>query len=487
MPNLPRSTPEAQGIASSAISSFVEAVGRKKLELHSLMLVRHGQVIAEGWWRPYRATDIHLLYSMSKSFTATAVGIAVAESLLEVNDRVVSFFPDETPDSLDEHLAHMTVEHLLTMTTGHLKDTIGQVAKHPNSWVNSFLSLPPDVPPGTVFTYNNGATFMLSAILHKLTGTPLLEYLRPRLLEPLGIEDAYWQQNPQGIQLGFSGLHVTTESVARFGQLYLDEGHWENKQLIPQAWVHAAKTKHIQTNPPPEDEVTDWAQGYGYQFWLCRHDAYRGDGAFSQFCVIMPEQDAVLAITSGENDMQAVLDLVWQHLLPAFESTAEPTALPESQTSFDELQETLARLEYPPLKGSSDSSIGSRVLGQTFHFDSVAVQDPAHTSFDTLQLKRSADTWSLLLEGEKTHEIVFGHEEWRAGTTTFFTLEQARTATCGAWLDAHTLEVQVRYIETPHCLNLTLHFTEDALQLDMRWNVRFSDLDLPPMNGHRLG
>lgn len=483
MSQLPRSTPEAQGIASSAILSFVEAVGQKKLELHSLMLLRHGHVITEGWWRPYQQTDIHLLYSLSKSFTATAVGIAVAEGLLTVNDRVISFFPDETPDSLGEHLARMTVEHLLTMTTGHLNDTLEQVAKHPKSWVNGFLSLPPDVAPGTVFTYNNGATFMLSAILHKLTGTTLLEYLRPRLLELLGIEDAYWQQNPQGIQLGFSGLHITTESVARFGQLCLDEGRWEDKQLIPQAWILAAKAKHIQTNPPPEDEVADWAQDYGYQFWLCRHDAYRGDGAFGQFCVVMPEQDAVLAITSGENDMQAVLDLVWQHFLPAF----EPKALPESQASLDELQETLASLSYPPLKGNSDSSMDSRVLGRTFHFGSVAVQDPAYTSFDTLQLKRSADTWSLLLEGEKTHEIVFGHEEWLAGTTTFFTLEQARTAACGAWLDAHTLKVQVRYIETPHCLNLTLHFTENALQLDMRWNVRFGDLNLPPMKGHRLG
>ena len=477
MPLLSRSTPESQSIASEAVLSFLGAVSEKQLELHSVMLLRHGHVVAEGWWHPYKQADIHLLYSLSKSFTATAVGIAVDEKLLSVNDRVVSFFPEETPTYVSEHLAQMTVEHLLTMTTGHLQDTLEPTAEH-ESWLAGFLNLPPDVAPGTVFTYNNGATFMLAAILQKLTGITLLEYLRPRLLEPLGINDARWDKNPQGIQLGFSGLHLTTESVARFGQLYLNEGKWQGDQLIPQAWVKAAKAKHIQTTPPPEDGVTDWAQGYGYQFWLCRHDAYRGDGAFGQFCVVMPKQSAVLAVISGENDMQAVLDAAWEHLLPAFGE-----ALPDDDSAHSALSNSLDALAYPPVEGKADSSLASDVLEQTFHFEPVEVEDYAYTKFRTLDIRRSAGTWTLVLEGERVHELTFGYGAWVAGSTTFYTLEKARTVASGAWIDAHTLKLQVRYIETPHCLTLHLTFAEDKLKLTMRWNVRFGELEPPPMIG----
>ena len=474
---LPRSTPETQGISSDAVLNFLEAVSNRKLELHSMMLLRHGHVIAEGWWHPYQPTDVHLLYSLSKSFTATAVGIAVAEGLLSVSDRVVSFY-QETPKQVGEHLAQMTVEHLLTMTTGHLEDTTERVAKH-EDWVTGFLSVPPDVVPGTVFTYNNGATFMLSAILQKLTGDTLLEYLRPRLLEPLEIDKARWDKNPQGVELGFSGLHVTTESVARFGQLYLNEGKWNGDQLVPQAWVRAARTRHIQTTPPPEDGVPDWAQGYGYQFWLCRHDAYRGDGAFGQFCVVMPEQDAVLAVTSGEDNMQAILDSAWEHLLPAF----GPDTLPDNKSVQGALAETLDALAYSPVEGKTDSPIASKVLEQTFHFEPAKVEDYAYTSFRTLNLQRSAGTWTLIFEGEQVHKLVFGYGQWVAGTTTFFTVGQARTAASGAWLDAHTLKLQVRYVETPHCLTLHLTFAEDKVKLRMRWNVRFGELEPPPMVG----
>ncbi|MDQ3396803.1 MAG: beta-lactamase family protein, partial [Deinococcota bacterium] len=297
---LARSSPELQGVSSSAISGFLAAIDREGLEVHSVMLLRHGHVVAEGWWAPYSSARVHLLYSLSKSFTATAIGLAVAEGLLSVDDPVLSFFPDEAPEKASEYLAGMRVRHLLSMATGHLTDTLDRLVEHGGgNWIKGFLALPPERAPGTVFTYNNGATFMLSAILEKLAGTKLLDYLRPRLLEPLGVTEAYWHENPQGITLGFTGLHLTTEAVARFGQLYLQRGRWQGRHLVPEWWVAEATTLQVPTAPPPEDNVTDWAQGYGYQFWRCQHGAYRGDGAFGQFCVVMPEQDAVLVITAA--------------------------------------------------------------------------------------------------------------------------------------------------------------------------------------------
>src|SRR5262249_17904140 len=161
-------------------------------------------------------------------------------------------------------------------------------------------------------------TYMLSAIVQKTAGLTVLDYLRPRLFEPLGIEDPTWGTSPQGVSLGGYGLSIRTEDIARFGQLYLQKGEWQGRQLLPTTRVQAATSRQVSNGSSPQ---SDWDQGYGYQFWRCRHGAFRGDGAFGQYCLVMPEQDAVLAITSGVKDMQAVLNLVWDKLLPALGSS----------------------------------------------------------------------------------------------------------------------------------------------------------------------
>ena len=286
--SLPRSAPESQGIASAAIQDFVTAVEQNIQSLHSFMLLRHGTVIAEGWWHPYRPEAPHVLFSLSKSFTSTAVGLAVADGLLSVEDPLLKFFPQEAPQKIDPNLAAMQVRHLLTMTTGHHEDTTERIMRASNP-LKAFLGLPVEHEPGTYFVYNSGASFMLSAIVQKLTGQTLLEYLTPRLFEPLGITGATWDSHPNGVNFGGWGLNIKTEDIARFGQLYLQKGQWQGRQLIPAAWVAAATAKQVPNDP---DENPDWEQGYGYQFWRCQPAAmYRGDGAFGQFCVVMPEQD----------------------------------------------------------------------------------------------------------------------------------------------------------------------------------------------------
>jgi CubicO group peptidase (beta-lactamase class C family) len=247
---------------------------------------------------------------------------------------------DDAPTNPSENLKAMRVGHLLSMNTGHKRDTTEHVyqllyqislfgpwlyqkeymTRHvlrgeDDNWPKKFLSLPVEYQPGTWFVDNTGATYMLSAILTKLTGESLLDYLRPRLFEPLGIENPAWETDPHGINLGGSCLHSKTEDIARFGQMYLQKGIWDRKRILTQEWVAEATGAHsdnsnTQTNP-------DWTVGYGYQFWRCRHDCNRGDGAFGQYCIVMPRQDAVLAMIGGVQDMQTVLDKVWQHLLPA--------------------------------------------------------------------------------------------------------------------------------------------------------------------------
>ncbi len=478
MQKLPRSSPEVQGIASTAITDFTNALIKEKLELHSFMLVRHGHVLAEAWWAPYDASTVHLLYSLSKSFTALAVGIAIEEGLLSLDDTVLSFFPNKAPDAASEHLQAMQVRHLLSMSTGHLLDTLDR-ARQSADWVKGFLALPPDQAPGTIFCYNNGATFMLSAILHKLTNVDLLTYLKPRLLEPLGIEQAHWQENPEGIKLGFSGLHITTESIAKFGQLYLQKGNWQGQQLISEAWVHEASSKHIPTWPEGD---LDWIQGYGFQFWMCQHGAYRADGAFGQFCVIMPEQNVVLAITSGVDNMQAVLDAAWTHLLPAM----TPRALAPNRNAQLALKEKLDSLAYPPVKGKPISAIEGNISGKSYQFE-IPKEADAFLTFESLSLQRlNNNHWQLSFEGNKTSTLLCGYNQWLVSTTSLYAWNKDPIVASGAWLNEHSFMAHIRYIESPHWLAMELTFREHELMLSMRWNVSFGHLESAAYLGHQL-
>jgi CubicO group peptidase (beta-lactamase class C family) len=331
---LPRSSPEAQGVASEGIRAFLEAANEKVDTMHSFMLLRHGQVIAEGWWKPEAADKPHILHSLSKSFTSTAVGFAVADGKLSVDDPVLKFFPDDAPPQPSDKLRAMRVRDLLTMSTGHESE-----AKFtPEApWVKSFLAQPVPFKPGTHFLYNTPGTHMLSAIVTKVTGQTVFDYLKPRLFEPLGIENPEWGSSPQGNTYGGWGLKIRTEDIARFGQLYLQKGRWNSAQIIPESWVEQATSKQVSNGSDP---TKDWDQGYGFQFWRCRHNAYRGDGAFGQFCVVLPEQDAVVAITADTRDMQAELNVVWDYLLPAF----RPAALAVNPGGEEKLKEALGKL-----------------------------------------------------------------------------------------------------------------------------------------------
>lgn len=332
---LPRCAPEGQGVSSAAIREFIETANQKIDTLHSVMIVRHGHVIAEGWWKPEAPDKQHVLHSLSKSFTSTAVGLAVAEGKLSIDDPVLKFFPEDAPAEPSNNLKQMRVRDLLTMSTGHQVE-----AKFTNDepWVKTFLAHPVPHKPGAHFQYNTPATYMCSAIVQKVTGQTVLDYLKPRLFEPLGIENPKWGTSPQGITYGGFGLHIKTEDIAKFGQLYLQKGKWNGKQLVPASWVEMATSKQVSNGSDPS---RDWDQGYGFQFWRCRHGAYRGDGAFGQFCIVLPDQDAVIAITADTKDMQAELNVVWDKLLPAFQaSTLQNNAVEEKR--LKELLDSLA-------------------------------------------------------------------------------------------------------------------------------------------------
>src|ERR1700760_3615362 len=321
--SLPRSSPADQDVDPAAILAFLDAVeSRPDIEMHSLMVIRHGHVVAEGWWAPYSAGRPQLLYSLSKSFTSTAAAFAQAEGLLDLDDTVISHFAEFAGDITDPRSRSMKVRHVASMASGHTREMLPEaMARDPEEPVRGFLLSPPDRDPGTVFAYSQPCTYTLASIVQRNAGMPLTRYLRPRLLDPLGIGHVGWQTFPPGREQGFSGLHARTEDIAKLGLLYLQEGRWEGAQLIPAKWVAEATSQQVAN---PAEPNPDWRQGYGFQFWMSRH-GYRGDGAVGQFCVILPDQDTVVASTAATWDMQAVLDAYWEHLLPGLGRPGDPS------------------------------------------------------------------------------------------------------------------------------------------------------------------
>jgi CubicO group peptidase (beta-lactamase class C family) len=445
--SLPSSSPAAQGVDATGVHALLDALdAHPDIEMHSLMILRHGHVVAAGWWAPYTPARPHLVYSLSKSFTATAAAFALDDGLFRLDDPVLAHFPEFEADITDPRSRAMLVRHTATMSSGHLAETVDDAyATDPAEPVRGFLLQPPQRDPGTVFAYNQPTTYTLGAILQKHTGQPLSQYLRPRLFDPLGIDGAAWLRDRTGRELGFSGLHLTTDAIARFGELYLRDGVWQGRRLLPRGWVAEATRAHVPTAGAMGDtDGQDWSQGYGIQFWRSRH-GYRGDGAYGQFCLVLPEQDAVIVTTAATEQMQTMLNLVWRHLLPAF----GPVPLPGPHDADAALAERLARLALPPATGKpAPPEHPEAWTGAPFTpYGGVCAGQPSLTG---VEVAPGADGWTAtLVENGHRIPLPLGVSGWTV------TEEPLPLAVSGGWTAPGTLVVETLFLETPHRLVVT--------------------------------
>ncbi len=326
---------KASDALDGAFASYLQAVADSSEELHSIMVIQHGKVLEEKRFVPDTA---HIMNSVSKTFTATAVGFAIQEGLLSLDDRMVDLFPESLPDHVSDTLARITVRHLLTMNSGHGTDPTYAVRSGEGDWIKAFMEWPIAYEPGTCYCYNSLGTYILSAAVQKVTGEKVVDYLEPRLWQPLGIEKPYWQESPAGINTGGWGLYLRTEDLARMGLCLLGGGKFCGRQVIPADWVREMSSyqvpsvnagvnermvKELRSDPSSpfyayfDPEQSDWMQGYGYQMWRCRHGAFRADGANGQYILVLPEQDAVIVTTAHIPNMRQELNLIWDHILPA--------------------------------------------------------------------------------------------------------------------------------------------------------------------------
>lgn len=444
----PTASPESMGISSDRLLSMMKKLAELEY-LNSIIILRHGKSVLECWLSPYKRETPHQLYSLSKSFTSCAIGIAQAEGRLNISDKLVSFFPEYTDCITDKRMFDVTLEDLLTMRSGHLESATKYMFGE-QDWIKAFLASPLDTDPGTCFTYNSGATYMLSAVIRKVTNENVREYLLPRLFEPLKIVPGIWESCPCGINFGGWGLYLTTDDIAKFSQLLLQHGRWNGQQLIPADYLAEATIKHADNS---KNILSDWKQGYGYQFWISQH-GYRGDGASGQYVIVIEEKDLCIAVTSCLSDMQRVLTIFWEELIPHLKDEA----LAENQASFEQLQQYLADLKIPPRQ----STIDGKPINESFSFkENAAGISQCEIAFG----EKNCTLTFTTSRGKEQLRAGFGHFEYSIFQLTDTMAHPVAASAC--WVNEHKLEI--------HSLIC------DGIFRDI-WSIDFSDIVEPLKN-----
>lgn len=442
-------TPESQGISSSAILSWIDACEENLDCMHGFVIRRNGKIIAEGSWKPFETLDNpHILYSHSKSFTSTAIGFLADERKLDLDERVADIFPDDLPTEKSARLLSLRVRDLLTMNMG-AKDhqlTAG------GDWVKLTLAKELTVDPGTFYRYDSDATYLLAAIVEKKSGVKMMDYLRGRLFEPLGFGRVWTSFSPQGIPCGGWGMQMNTRDLSKFGQLYLDEGMWKGRRILSREWVRLASARQTASGwGGPDQPESDWYQGYGFQFWRCRHNAYRADGADGQVTLVMPEQNAVVSIHASLGDMGKELDLIWRHLLAAMKDSA----LPEDPAAAAKLAGRCAALT---LKTPGASAAG---IGKFFGRYSFADN---RRGLKSMELSRDGDTPVCTLETRAgAWKIPLGVGEWKKGKVK---IDPETYEALGKTVGMQEV-FSAAAVQSDGTLRLRIHFANTTLRLDL--------------------
>lgn len=469
-----RVTPESVGIDSGDIEWLLDRLESGFTEPHGLMIMRHGKICAEGWWNPYAPGIRHGLQSHSKTYAATAIGIAYTEGIVKLDERIIDIFPEYAPEQPSENLKRLTVHDVLCMGCG--MDEMPMATEH---WIRDFLHTPVNHTPGTTYMYNSVGSSILSAIIVKKTGMSMHEYLKPRLYDKIGIfsDNHRWMKMPDGCEVGGGGLFATTEDNLRLMKLYADGGVWEGERILDDEYVKRATTlqnesaTEAKNNPLAKDNFV----GYGYQIWMCRpKGVYRADGAMGQFTIVVPDKDMIIAITenaSGAHWAQTTLDVMWEFL----ERIENHPAKEENTEKSECLKNRMGRLALPNPKCAPYSPIAAniegrqwRVIDGDFYMEDVGVAQ--HMSgcelpqpIDVFCFHFTSDEIVMDWENreEKERLVIATDGSRRHNTLPGRLISQVLLS--GAWISENKLEVKARYIET--CKEETLLFTFEEKKL----------------------
>ncbi|MBQ9945731.1 MAG: serine hydrolase [Clostridia bacterium] len=470
---IPRAaSPEEVGVSSKAIECFLTETEKRELDIHSFMIIRHGKVAAECYRAPFTAERPHAMYSVSKTVTATAIGIAADEKLISLDDKVRDFFPDYTENICDTKLDSLTVRHLLTMTSG--KDPSVFADKSNGNWMEYYFSAPWYNEPGKEFRYINENIYILSAIIKRATGDSVRRFLKPRLFEKLGIDYPFWETDQYGIEAGGWGLYLKTEDLAKIMLTYSNKGVYNGKRIMSEKWVNYASGKIADTS---SEFDKDAKAGYGCCLWRCADvNAYRADGMFSQYGIVFEDYDAVVVVTSAIAQQQICRDLLWEFFPNAFieESCG-------NEESAKALYERLKNAKLDSLTRNSSSVYEKKTDGCEIHFRkkiflnligfpmsmlplavTYMTTDRAGNIDKMILNYRKSDMLLTWTEGDETNTIPVGLDgKYRYGNMRLGQIDY-KVCSNAVWLSEDRLFIQIRPLETIGRRKLDIKFFENG-------------------------
>lgn len=463
-----RVSPEQVGIPSEAINRLLDKLESGFTEPHGLMIMRYGKVCAEGWWSPYAPGIRHGLQSHTKTYAATAVGIAYTDGLLELEDRIVDLFPDEIPSDPSANLLQMTVHDVLSMGCG-----MDKMPAPTENWMRDFLATPVNHVPGTRYMYNSIASTFLGAIVKKVTGQNLHEYLTKRLFDKIGIDadNIRWIHMPDGMEIGGGGMFATTEDNLRLMKLYADGGVWEGERILAEEFVRRATTKQIDSateeknNPDAKDNFV----GYGYQIWMCRPEGvYRADGAMGQFTIVIPDKELIISITENASNAhwaQETLDVMWEfsNELP------DVQVLPDNEEAKS-LAKRMDRLALPHPKRYPSRGIPKQISGiqYTVEQGEVVIDYPISRYMSGSQDAMPIEAFRFDFEADECVLHFKREEEWSQITIALDGTRMRNRIISGSspvtialanggWLSENSFQLTIRWVET--CFEQKFDFT----------------------------
>lgn len=450
------------GVSRKAVINFINENKKIGNDIHSFVIVKDGKVKARIAPAPYSFECKQQLFSLSKSFTSTAIGLLYDDGKIDIDSKVTDIFRDKCPEDTGKNLQKMTIRHLLSMNTGHEMCVLTDIKDAPDP-ISAFLRIEPKYAPGTHFIYNNAATYMLSEIIGKYTGMTLFDFLSFRLFKPLGIENVHWHTFPDGQSQGATGLHASCDDISKFGMLYLNRGIYNGQRILSEEWVDLASQSHSDNSG---NGTPDWTSGYGFQFWLNSRGGYRADGALGQLCLIIPEENAVIAVEAYVKDMQKEVDLAFDMLYSLEE---------KDSVSIEEFYEIIDSCNEPP-EYTERQFINTDKLYMCFENTS----EITHVVFTEDREKISVH----FSNGKKWQVMDFGKGKFcynniniKCFKPTIFICEHSLKEDCffAAFAEAKDgkIALKVNFLDSPYTSEYILEITDDSFSLKSDYGAEY--------------
>lgn len=450
--------PEAVGISSRDVLGFMRALEEHELCMHSIIIVRAGKMVVESYYAPYQRETLHRMFSITKSFTSLAVGLLADEGRISLDDPIAAHFPEKLPEKVHPYIAQTRIQDMLMMASAHRRTTFSGSPER--DWVRTFFTVEPSHLPGTVFSYDTSSSHTLAALVEKLAGMPLLDYLRVKFLDDIGFsEDAHIIPDPMGISMGGSGLVARPLDLAKVAWIVLRKGEHQGRQYLPREYIEAASSKQIDTWMRGAN--IEERQGYGYQFWRTRHNGFAMYGIGGQIAACYPDYDLLLVTTADTQEHPYGVPLIYEAFYNHILKRVSDRPLPPDPKAYAELESQIDANAVKPLSGIDDPGLAAAVNHKQYVFPENAL------GLKRLRLDLAGSEGILCYEnGTGSHKLPFGVGRLVEGRFPHY---RYRCGTSGAWLNESTFVIKSHIIDDElGMITIQLAFLDDAVTVVMK-------------------